>query len=53
MKMPVLSTSLNELKTTCNTKVEITISLKLTIKWEEKHPWELITHINTKDVPEI
>ena len=50
--IPVLNTLLNELETNYNTKVEITISLKLTIEWEEKHLWKLITH-DSRNVPEI
>ena len=42
MNIPLMNTLLNELETNYNTKVEITISLKLTIEWEEKHQWKLI-----------
>ena len=49
MNIPVLKTFLNELETNYDKKVEITISLKLTIEWGEK----LITHNNNKHVPKI
>ena len=53
MNIPVLKTFLNELETNYNKKVEITISLKLTIEWGEKHLWKLITHNNNRYVPKI
>ena len=53
MNIPVLKTFVNELETNYNKKVEITISLKLTIEWGEEHLWKLITHNNNKYVPKI
>ena len=53
MNIPLMNTLLNELETNYNTKLEITICLKLTIEWEEKHLWKLIAQNNSRNVPEI